>query len=986
MNTKLKLSLKATGIALAVSQAFAPNAMAQAAADESAVIVVKGIRASARSSVAIKRDTMEVVDSITADDIGKLPDPNVAETLTRIPGVQGYRFGGEGASPSGNGSGLGIRGLTGQTASVMNGRKFFTAGSREYNIEGAIPGMIAGVDVYKNPSAEHIEGAIGGLINIRTRNPSDFKGFTAALNANLRYNDLEKQKDPELFGLIANRFDLGGGSRIGVMAAVAYQKSAGRSDSTAGNRGPDYRRVVRADSAEYASLAAANTGNNPNLPSSTYAGRKDVSYLAGVPTFPTSSTVGRNMPNTAGLSADQISNIVAQPGMLANVFQETIMRERRGLNLAADYRVSNTLRFFTEFNYTYYLYHQNYRFNFIDNGTHVQNLQTAPFPMTEGRANRNWNGGSDDVLSANRVMSGTFLNSSLRPWGGDEHTPYRTGIAVAGAEWSPTSDLSLKGDFNIIRSDKKQDNRRVEMAGAAGKLWDVSRFAEGETNRIGFSGPSLSDPANFVFSNYESAAYNTWDDKGHAASLSGVYSLDNGPFSHLKFGTRFATQESMFKNFGFGGRRLTTNGKDLAADRSNGILVSTKPGVLQNAPTNYMDGRAGFSGGYVVYSPDALLGNQVAQQFPNAGIPAEGAYVENAWGRRFMTEDTLAGYLTGEFSALDERVKGSVGVRVVRTETSATARVASPTIANTFVDHTETSSYNNVLPTFNATYTIAPDFLARFAYGRGMTRPNPDLLNPAISVNTVNGTGSMGNTALRPQVADSFDLSLERYFSGTNYVSAAVFAKNIDGFFNKVSNCRTVDVYPAYAGIENNGCAPGQYLISQDINAEKGWARGVELAGQWFFDAKDNWLRDFGVAASYTFVDTSNPINIGDSVNKRIVDTIQPFVSKHSYSLSGLYEGKKLSGRVVYTWRSSQQLGNIGQGPIGGSYVNPYGILDASLNYAIDDHLTLSVSASNLTNVTPQRMIGEAQTHETGMGAQLMANGRMFAAGLRYKF
>ncbi|HUD90034.1 MAG TPA: TonB-dependent receptor plug domain-containing protein, partial [Sphingobium sp.] len=125
-------------------------------------IVVTGIRASLQSAVQMKKNTMEVVDSITAQDIGKLPDPNVAETLTRVPGVQAYRFGGEASSPVGNGSGLTIRGLTGQTGSRVDGRAYFTAGSREFNVEGASPGMVAGLDVFKNPSAEHIEGAIGG--------------------------------------------------------------------------------------------------------------------------------------------------------------------------------------------------------------------------------------------------------------------------------------------------------------------------------------------------------------------------------------------------------------------------------------------------------------------------------------------------------------------------------------------------------------------------------------------------------------------------------------------------------------------------------------------------------------------------------------------------------------------------------------------------------------------------------------------------------
>jgi TonB-dependent receptor len=973
-------------VAMALAQAFAGPAFAQKVDDGANTVVVTGIRASAQSSVAIKRNTMEVVDSITAEDIGKLPDPNVAETLTRLPGVQGYRYGGEGASPSGNGSGLTIRGLAGQTASQVNGRAYFTAGAREFNIEDAIPGMIAGVDVYKNPSAEHIEGGIGGLVNVRTRNPSDFKKFTAAINTNMRYNDLAKKADPEVFGLLANRYDLGGGSRIGVMAAFAFQKSTGRSDSTPANRGPDFRRVIRADSAEYANLAATNTGNNPGQPMAKYVGRNDVSYLASVPMRPTSATVGVNTPDTSGMTADQAGNIISTPGVNTNVFQETIMRQRKGLNLAADYRVDNTLRFYVEGNYTYYLYHQNYRFVFVDNGGNVQNLKTAAFPVTENMVNRNFNGGSNDVLASQRLLSGTFLNSSLRPWGGDEHSPYSTWIGAGGVEWSPTPALSFKGDFSYIKSDRKQDNRRVEMAGLNGEYWDVSRVADGEPHQIGFSGPSLSDPRNFVFNQYASGGYQTWDDKGHALALDGAYTFESGLLDKLKFGTRYAHQQSLYNNNGWGGRPLTSDGKALAADRSNAILVSTMPGVLQYAPTNYMGGDAGYSGGYVVYSPDALLGNQVQSQFPNAGIPSENAFPENPLAHRFLRENTLAAYVVGEFTALGDRIKGNAGVRVVRTNSKATARVADLTTATpTIVDRTLGTTYTNFLPSFNATYSFTDDFLARFGYGRGMTRPDLGSLNPSITVDTT-GNAVMGNPDLRPQVANSIDLSLERYFSATNYASFAVFNKDINGFFSTVARCMTVPFAPPYAG-SNNTCTNGQYLISQSVNAAKGYARGVEVSGQWFFNNGDSWLNNFGVSGTYTYVKTSNPVNVGTATAPVYITTPQPFASKNSYSISGLYEDNKVSARLVYTWRSSQLWGGVNSlNPMGSGYIKAYGLLDASFNYAFDDHLTLAVNASNLTNQAPNRFIGEAQSTETGQELQHFANGRTFSLGLRYKF
>src|SRR4051812_3625466 len=190
MRKQILASVQLTVMALAVGQAYAQTA--PAAEGDAAVVVVSGIRGSAKSALAVKRNTMEVVDSIRAEDIGKLPDPNVAETLTRVPGVQGYRYGGEGASPVGVGSGLTIRGLSGQTASQVDGRSYFTAGGSEFNIEAAIPGMIAGLDVYKNPSAEHIEGGIGGLVDVRTRRPLDLKGFTASAAISGKYNDMVK--------------------------------------------------------------------------------------------------------------------------------------------------------------------------------------------------------------------------------------------------------------------------------------------------------------------------------------------------------------------------------------------------------------------------------------------------------------------------------------------------------------------------------------------------------------------------------------------------------------------------------------------------------------------------------------------------------------------------------------------------------------------------------------------------------------------------
>ncbi|MEO7494569.1 MAG: TonB-dependent receptor [Massilia sp.] len=973
-----------SAIALAVSQAFA----AHVAADDAVTptVVVTGMKASARSSVAIKRDAMEVVDSITAEDIGKLPDPNVAETLTRIPGVQGYRYGGEGAAPVGNGSGLTIRGLSGQTASLVNGRAFFSAGNREYNIESAIPGMIAGVDVYKNPSAEHIEGGIGGLVNVRTRNPSDFKlGLTGAISAGARYNDLAKQTEPDVFGLIANRIDLGGGSRFGYTLAGQLQNSTNRSDNNPGNRGPALKRAVRADSAEYATLAAANTTNSPFQAQAQFVGRSDINALINVPIRNTAGSIGPNTPDNTGLTQAQIDNIMVTTTLNTNVSQETIMRERKGFSGAADYRVDNTLRFYVESNYTYYLYHQNYRALNSNDGVNVANLQTSPFTFDKGMSARNVSGGANDVLATKRALSGDFLNSTVNTVSVDEHTPYSTWNVAFGSDWNPTPSLALKADYAFLKATKRTDNRTVFLDSKNGLSWTTSRVADGSPHTLNFSGPSLSDPSNFVFREFNNGNNSASKDSAKALALSGVYSIEDGLFKRIKFGTRLAKQDDLSQNWSYNNRPLTTDGKGLAADRSNGILASTY-GVTQSSPTNFMGGTTGYSGGYVVYSPDLLLGDQVRSQFPLAGIQMESALLERIQDRRYVDEKTKAIYVVGEFAALDEHLRGAVGVRYVRTNGTAITKINS---VNGLIDNARTTEYSNTLPSFNATYDISKETLLRFGYGRGMTRAALGDLNPFVNYNPVDGTGSRGNPELKPLVSDNLDLSLEHYFNKTNYVAAAVFNKSIKGFFSDVSECVTLDNAPAYVpgnGQVSNSCTNGQYRVSKRVNAEKGFARGVELSGQYFFDNSLSWLKNFGVSGSYTYVTTENPVNYGTAAAPNIVKLWQPFQSKNSASFSGMYEDQKFSARLVYTWRSAAVFALDAQ-PILGRYMGAYGILDGSVNYNITKDLTLSLNASNILDKAPNRYIGEpGGNYETGLELQHYRNGRNFGLNLRYRF
>jgi TonB-dependent receptor len=956
-----RLFLTASTLAVALGAFGAAHAQTTPTpATEEAVeeVVVTGIRQSLQSAVQVKKNTMEVVDSIRAEDIGKLPDPNVAETLTRIPGVQGYRYGGEGASPVGAGSGLTIRGLSGQTASQVDGRSYFTAGGSEFNIEAAIPGMIAGLDVYKNPSAEHIEGGIGGLVDIKTRRPLDLPKMSGSVAISGRYNDMVKQMQPEYFGLVSHKWDVGDGE-MGLLLGANYQKSWNRSDNAPGPGGTNLRRVVRADSAEYIGNSAYNQA---------YAGRSDVAFLADV-------------ANPLALTSAERANLVNMAGVQINVNEEDIQRTRKGFAGAFQWKVRPGLEFYVDGNYNSYLYHQGYRFLNGADSRYVQGLATTPFSTTEGLANRNANGGEDAVLAGQRFGSGTFLGSSFSSIGGDEHRIYKTWILAGGAKWSPTDDLDLKADLSYVKADQHQDNRSVTMTPRAGLGWNVTRSI-GTPQALSISGPDLSNPANWVLLNYANGTNNVYDDAGLAAQFDGKLRVNDSFIKAVKFGARYYRKKSKFYNYSFSGKNLTTDGLALTASQSNGILASTVQDLVAGSHTNWFDGEAGYSGGFLTFSPDALLGDNVRNRFALAGIPAEDSLPEVLLSRRKAVEETLAGYGVVDFAFLNDRIRGNAGVRVVRTNLDAEAQVTDTSGGTAvIVPRSQGNSYTDVLPTLNLTGYIQDDLLLRFGFGKGMTRPSVGDINPTVTVNLTSGTGSQGNANLQPLRAYSYDLSLEKYFGPTSYVSAAAFYKKVDGFPIGIESCQTVATSQPYSGVTPNNCPAGQFRITQTQNADPGYAKGVELAAQTFFDYDflPRALHDFGVQGSYTWVKTELPLGA--------MKVRQPFQSDQNWSLAGLYENKTVSARLVYTYRSDYVLFGISPNPIDGRYLKGYGLLDASVNLNLRDDLTLSLTASNLTNKAPIRYVGEPDGgYGTDILRQYFMNGRVYGISLRYKF
>lgn len=190
-------------------------AVAKGQPKELQTIQVVGIRASLESAEARKRYAPQIMESIVAQNIGKLPDTNAADALERITGVQATQDEGEGST-------ITIRGLT-QIETLLNGDSVFTAsGGRTLNFEDIPAGLLAGIDVYKSPMADQIEGGIGGTINLRTHEPFDFDGFKSEVSVGGMYGSLAGRTKPMFSGLISNEWNTSVG-KVGALLAVSYQ-------------------------------------------------------------------------------------------------------------------------------------------------------------------------------------------------------------------------------------------------------------------------------------------------------------------------------------------------------------------------------------------------------------------------------------------------------------------------------------------------------------------------------------------------------------------------------------------------------------------------------------------------------------------------------------------------------------------------------------------------------------------------------------------
>ncbi|MBB2487963.1 TonB-dependent receptor [Mitsuaria sp. WAJ17] len=192
-------------------------------------VEVRGVRATLKRNLAEKREAQNIVDTISAEDVGKFPDKNVADSLQRVPGISVDRIWGEGKAifVRGTDKNLNMTQLNGQA--VASSEWWLNeAQTRSFNYDVLPSEIVGSLEVYKSPSADLDEGSIGGLVIVRTRRPLDFKdALTLQASAEALYGKLPGKTDPQLNGLLNWK---SADKTVGVLLALSRQKRTMRRD------------------------------------------------------------------------------------------------------------------------------------------------------------------------------------------------------------------------------------------------------------------------------------------------------------------------------------------------------------------------------------------------------------------------------------------------------------------------------------------------------------------------------------------------------------------------------------------------------------------------------------------------------------------------------------------------------------------------------------------------------------------------------------
>lgn len=922
ISSTLALSYAAPGLA----QAPQPSTPAPDTAEttpEAGEIIVTGIRGSLREAIDVKRQANSFVDVINAEDIGKFPDKNVAESLSRIPGLGVSREFGEGERVVIRGTG------TSQNRTLLNGQTVASTGwftldqpSRGFDFLILPSNLVSRLEVYKTPQADIQEGSLGGTISLRTRRPLESPANTVSIQARGQYSENADKFDPELSGLYSWKNN---DETFGILASYTFQ-----------------RRHVARTGREV--IGFVNPTDNPSgvlLP--RLIGETDFRQLRERRTF---------FGSAQWKPTDEIELLF---NVMDTRFKANNINQNNLATIGSDGAILNVPSA-----------------QIVGTGP-AAGVVAATIDATQGGAGArtqafdrrsNIDGKVYDfqgTYTADRITLKVYGGRTTSEGGAPDERFYgftSEGDRPAGATPGAINQLTFDRNLNVgfitatgPETDAQYLSRPFEFGNARSTV---------NTEEENYAGLDLTyDLDGDVFSRIKIGALYQDHGVGRRATLTGLH--------------WFSDSQHISPTGGYAGANLRPGAR--------AWLTFTPTGaVFGNATSLTVGDFSAGKRGEDYFLIDSALARSIGT--PPAGT--EVGTLDDYNGTWNLSEETFSGYVQTDFNT--DRIRGNIGLRVTHTKLAssgfsvtgdafgAAARASAnfKILAEAFgcvaatdcvaTPATESNSYTEFLPNFNIAFELSDQLLARFGAARTIARPNYEALalRESFFVNTLSGT--RGNPELRPTVSNQIDAGLEWYFKPGSILAAAVFYKDITN--NLITSLNTE------TRVNPDTNQPVEIQFSTPQNGQDAKIKGLEVSYQQNFG-------NFGTVVNYTYTDAStsqerDPIGRPNS-------GLVAGASKHIVNVIGFYEDERLSARIAYNYRSSF----LNEIPYFGAEIATEGFsqLDFSGGYRLTDWAELSVEAINLLNSKTRSYNQIPERAEL-----IYTNDRRFLAGVNLRF
>jgi iron complex outermembrane receptor protein len=933
---------RTTPIALACSTLLCPAGLVWAQDPPTQTVVVTGIRASIENSIAVKRNADEIVEAVSAEDIGKLPETSIAESLARLPGVTAQRV-------NGRDQVISIRGLAPKFAvTLLNGREIVSTGdNRSVEYDQFPAELIHSAAVYKTPDAALGAQGLSGTVNMKTVNPLSLPDRQISFSVRGENNNN---------GAVVPGTSAGGNrisaSYVDQFADRTIGLALGYSHLDSPNQERYFKSWWWGNSAIWGGGFRGLENEDPSQAPSTLQG-----FEAGV----------RSIDNQrdglmAVLEFKPNKNLHSQLDLYYSKFSQKSEGREFQASLMPDWSGSGTTD------------------SPVAGGPIYSNVGTTTI-------------GNDRV-----VTSGTLDN--VDPLVLMRHTQRDDKVFALGwnneltlADWKAVADLSYS-------KARREEVVAEAYASAPAVTGFSSFFAETGSGFSRFT-PTLDYGQGGVLQLRSFSDWGSLNGVGSAGSLSPV--LVDDEMTALRLSARRSMDFGPVSQFE-GGVNYTDRSKDTLRTQTIYALKNGTPCVKGGdtcAPFTTAFAAPAADLGFV--GIPSLAGfdmmKAIAAGAYDSGAVNEASSPGRIWG---VSEQVTTAYgkLGLDFN-VGIPVRGNVGLQVVHTAQSASG-VAWDSTAGAATRTSYGTSYTDVLPSLNLVGEITPSTLVRFGLAKTLARPNLEDMRagftaqPATSGETMGQwSGSGGNPFLEPWRATAVDLSVEKYFGKRSYIAVAGFHKQLDSSIYVDSTRFDFTGFPNTTGVEPV-CMPGETncnigILSAPINGKGGYIEGYELTAALDAGLLYKPLDGLGAMFSLSHNQSNLPghANDGKADLKRTIEGLSGDVS----SLVVYYEKDGLSARVGQRYRS-KYIAEVRGVWIDNSLaaIGSERITDLQFGYAFEagalKGLSLLFQVNNLTN-TPYRTSSQddssSSTPPRMVPEQYYEYGRRYLLGLSYK-